>query len=231
MRKLLVALAVLAVLLLVADRASAALASRALADELQRSGGLSARPTVDVGGFPFLTQAVGGRYDRIEVRAEDVPAGEVRLAGLEAVLNGVQVPLGDALSGSVAAVPVDRVDARVRLAYDVLARRSGGRRLSVAPAGARVRVTGSVEVLGQTVSATALSRVALDGDVVVVTAESFEVGNGVANAVLSRALGDRFDLRVPVRGLPYGLRVEQVSVEPDGVVVTAAAVDAVLTRP
>lgn len=231
MRKLLVAVAVLFVLLLVADRACAALASRVLADELQRSGGLSSRPTVDVGGFPFLTQAVGGRYDRIEVRAEDVPAGEVRLAQLEAVLTGVQVPLGDALSGTVGAVPVDRVDARVRLAYDVLSRRSGGRRLSVTPAGDRVRVTGSVEVLGQAVSATALSRVALDGDVVVVTAESFEVGNGVANAVLSRALGQRFDLRVPVRGLPYGLRVERVTVEPDGVVVTAVAVDAVLTPP
>ena len=49
-----------------------------------------------------------------------------------------------------------------------------------------------------------------------VTAESFEVGNDLANDLVTRALRGRFDLRVPVDGLPYGLQVDGVRVRPEG---------------
>ena len=125
-------------LLAVADRAGAAVAERVLADELQRSGGLSSRPEVDVRGVPFLTQALGGRYDRIDVVARDVDAGEVAgtqvvVPRLAATLRGARVPLSDALSGAVAEVPVDRVDARVLLPFSVLQRTSDVGDLTVAP--------------------------------------------------------------------------------------------------
>lgn len=231
MRRTLIALALLAVVLLLADRAAAAYAGNALATELQRVGALRERPTVEVAGFPFLTQALGGRYERIEVAADDVPAGEIALSRFEAVLSGARVPLSDALGRDVDQVPVDLVEARVRLAYDVLSQRSGSRRLTVTPAGDRVRVVGSVEVLGRTLSAAAVSTVTVEGDEVVLTASSFEVGGSVASAALTRALRDRLDLRVPVRGLPYGLVVERVAVQPDGLVVTATARDTVLAAP
>lgn len=224
-------LLVLVALLVVGDRGAAAYAGRSLAGELQRTGGLTAAPSVDVGGFPFLTQALRGRYDRIEVRASDVPAGEATLSALEAVLTGAEVPLSDALSGAVERVPVEQVEARVRLPYDELSRRSGGRRLTVAPEGDRLRVRGEVEVLGRTLMASALSTVALEGDTVVVRAQSFDVAGGAVDAVLTRALGDRLDLRVPVRDLPYGLVLRDVSVQPEGVVVGASASDTVLSRP
>lgn len=229
--KRLVALVVLLGLLLVADRAGAAFAGRAVAQQAQAEAGLAAAPEVRIGGFPFLTQALAGRYAQVHVRASDVPAGEVRLSELEAVLTGVEVPLGDALSGSVASVPVSGVRARALLAYGELTRRSGDRRLTVAPAGeGRVRVTGRVEVLGRAVSAVAVSRVEVDGGDVLLTAESYEVGDQAADAALSRALGDRLDLRVPVQELPYGLAVTGVEVLPDGVAVLATAGRTVLGR-
>lgn len=228
MRRLL-GLLLLLVLLVAVDRVAAAYAGRTLATELQRSGGLTSTPTVVVDGFPFLTQAVAGRYSRIEVAAREVPAGDTTLARLDAVLTGVRVPLSQVLSGAVTEVPVDGVDARVLLGYDALSRSSGSRRLTAEAAGDRVRVRGEVELLGQRLRGAAVSTVALEGEDVVVTAQSFEVGNRVADALLTAALRDRFDLRLSVRDLPYGLAVDAVTVQPAGVLVHATARDTVLT--
>lgn len=228
MKRLGIALVVLLALLLVGDRVAASLAESAVASEVQSSTPLTAEPEVDVTGFPFLTQALAGRYEQVEVRATDVPAGDLTLRRLDATLTGVQVPLSDVVSGSVGPVPVERVRARALVSYDELERRAGDRRLSLEPAGDRVRVTGSVQVLGQTLSATALSRLeVVDGDLVV-TAESYEVGNQAVDDLLSRALGDRLDLRIPVTGLPYGLTVTGVDVRPEGVSVVASATGTVL---
>lgn len=230
MKRLVVTLVVLLVLLLVADRVGAAVASRAVADQVQTAGSAT-QAEVEIGGFPFLTQALGGRYDEVEVVARDVPAGDLTVSRLEATLRGVEVPLSEAISGSVRSVPVASVDARALLAYDELAGRSGDRRLALAPAGDRVRVTGSVRVLGQTVSVTAVSRLEVTEGELVVTAESYEVGNAAADALLTRALGGRLDLRIPVTGLPYGLQVTGVEVQPDGVVVLARGGATVLSAP
>ncbi len=215
-------------LLVVADRGGAYLAGRAVAARLQDSAGLAARPTVTIDGFPFLTQAARGSYGQIQVRARDVPAGSTRLAELGATLRGVQLPLSDVVSGRVEQVPVERIDARVLLSYADLTRRSGDRALTVSQAGDRVRVRGSVRVLGRTLAASAVSAVTVEGDEVVVTAESFQVGNSVADAVVSRALRGRLDLRIAVGNLPYGLAVQDALVGADGVTVRAVSRDAVL---
>ena len=227
---------VLLLLLVAADRVAAAVAERVLADELQRSGGFSSRPEVDVRGVPFLTQALEGRYDRIDVVARDVDAGEVAgtqvvVPRLSATLRGARVPLSDALSGAVTEVPVDRVDARVLLPFSVLQRSSDVGDLTVAPEGDRLRLRGTVEVLGREVSGSALSRLTVEDGSVVVTAESVEVGNDLADDLLGRALDGRFDVRVPLRALPYGLQIDAVTVQPDGLAVRAGATDTVLSAP
>ncbi len=220
---------VLLVVLVVGDRLAAGFAARAVAAQLQSAAALAEPPEVAVGGVPFLTQAVRGRYDRLEVRAVRVPAGEVSFAELTATLSGVGVPLTDILSGTVDSVPVDVVDGRGLLSYDTLSRRSGDRDLTVTPVGNRLRVEGSVPVAGRRLAAAAVSSVTIEGNDLVVTAQSIEVGNSAADAVLSRALRGRLDLRVPIGRLPYGLQVTGVAVEPDGVAFRAGARDVVLT--
>ena len=227
---------VLLVLLVAADRVGAAVAERVLAEELQRSGGFASRPDVEVRGVPFLTQVLAGRYDRVDVVARDVDAGEVagtpvQVSRLSATLRGARVPLGDALDGTVTSVPVDRVDARVLLPFSVLQRSTDVGDLTVAPEGDRLRLRGSVEVFGQEVTGSALSRLTVEDGAVVVTAESVDVGNDLANDLLGRAVEDRFDVRVPLRGLPYGLEVQAVTVQPDGLAVTARGADTVLSTP
>lgn len=231
MRRLLIFLIFLLVLAAVGDRVAAGFAARTVASKLQSAAGLPERPDVDIAGVPFLTQAVAGRYQRVEVSADAVPAGELSFSELTATLTGVQVPLSDVRTGDIDEVPVGMVDARVLLAYDELSRRSGNRRLTVTSAGDRVRVTGSVQVLGRTVEATAISALTVEGEELVVTAESFEVGNDAADAAVTRALRGRLDLRIPAGDLPYDLMLRSVEVEPGGVVLRATARDVVLSAP
>jgi hypothetical protein len=94
----LVTLLTLFVCAVAADRVSLALTQRAVATQLETSGGLSARPDVSIRGLPFLTQALAGKYDDVEVSARDVTAGGGRLSKLDVTLRGVHVPLSDALS-------------------------------------------------------------------------------------------------------------------------------------
>jgi len=159
--KWLVGLLVLVALLVGADRVAEHVAAGVLADRLQTE--LGSRPTVEIDGFPFLTQAVGGSYQRLRVSAPVVRREGLSLRDFSATLTGVHVALGDALGGSLSAVPVDRLDAGALVAYDDLTQLAGpGLRLAGDPNG--VRVTGRVAALGRQVDVSAVSSVALAGD-------------------------------------------------------------------
>lgn len=200
-----------------------------IAERAQRSAGLPAPPDVEVRGRPFLLQALRGRYDDIGVRAADVPGGQVDLDRLDVQLTGVRVPLGAALSRSVGEVPVDAVSTRAVVGYDELTASVADRGLQVTPAGeGLVRVTGRVGVFGRTLRAAAVSRPSIDDGTLVVRAERFEVGSEVADRLVSRALGNRFDFDVELEPLPYGLVPQSLAVEPGGVVLLADAAGTVL---
>lgn len=226
-------LALLVVLLVVvsgaAELAAPRVVERVIAERAQRSAGLPALPDVEARGRPFLLQALRGRYDNIGVRAADVPAGQVDLDRLDVQLTGVRVSLGAALSRSVGEVPVDAVSTRAVVGYDELTALVADRGLQVTPAGeGLVRVTGQVEVVGRTLQAAAVSRATVDDGTLVVRAERFEVGSEVADRLVSRALGDRFDFRVELEPLPYGLVPRSLTVEPGGVVLLADVAGTVL---
>ena len=56
MRKLLIGVIILAVLLVAADRISAAVAENRISDRLTSAYGLAGKPGVTITGFPFLTR-------------------------------------------------------------------------------------------------------------------------------------------------------------------------------
>lgn len=228
MRRLLVVLVVLVALLAVADRYLVHLAERTVAKQAQSSAGLRERPTVVIHGFPFLTQAVRGRYQRIDVSATDLDRGGVRLARLDVTLLGLQLPLRDALRGSVTSIAVESLDASAVVSFADLAHRSGVMGMTIEPEGTDLRVTGRVKVLGQTVSASALSRVSLRGGRIAVTARSVRVLGQTSPGVVN-ALAGVLDLLVPVGTLPYGLRLTGLEVTPAGVLLHARAGPTVLS--
>lgn len=222
MRRLLTAVVVLVVLLVAADRITVAVAASVIASRMQVSAGLDSKPSVSIRGFPFLTQAIAGRYDHVVFRTGPLAREGVRLSQLEVSLTGAQIPLSEALSGTVRSVPVSGMTATATVTYADVAKRGGIAGISVVPLGSGVRVTGRVTVLGQTVSAATDSTVRLEGRAIVITAQRVSV-LGQSSGLLNSALAGRFDFRVPVGKLPYGLVLSGVRATPAGLVLAAGS--------
>jgi hypothetical protein len=228
-KKLGLAVLVLVVLLLVADRAGALYASRSLADEVQASARLDEPPGVDITGFPFLTQALAGRYERIEVVATNVPTGDLVLSRVDATLHGAQVPLSDVLSRAVDDVPVEQVMARALVPYEEISQSYQGQELLVEPDGDRLLIAGELQVSDRTVAAEALASVeVVEGDLLV-TPEEVVLGEEGDTQELTEAVRDQLQARVPVPQVPYDLQLTGVQVRPDGVRLEAEGTDVVLS--
>ncbi|SNR48168.1 LmeA family phospholipid-binding protein [Blastococcus mobilis] len=226
------ALVVVAVLLLgltvVLDRVAVGVAEDRVATELPAEGALQDAPEVDIAGFPFLTQAVGGSYDDVRISLTAADLGQPEGTRADLFLQGVHVPLSAALSGSVREVPVDRIDGTATLPYPLLAAQLGAD-TEVAREGDRLRITRTVEVLGRQLRLTAVGRVELEGgELVVDVQEADGAGVKVPGFVLDRAV-DLLDLRYPVPPLPFGLQVTSVRPAAEGVDVELQAVNTVLT--
>ena len=229
MKALIISLVVLLGLLVVADRVTVNIAEQKVAEQIARQGGLDGTPAVDITGFPFLTQAIAGHYDdiRIALTAQELkqPAG----TRANVSLRGVDVPLSDALSGSVSQIPVDRVDGTATLSYALLAAQLGGDS-TLRREGNGLRITKTVTVLGQTLPLSATGTVRLDGNVLVLdVADVTGAGVQVPRAMLSR-VSHLLDLSYRVPALPFGLKLTSVRPAAAGVVVTVAARHTVLRR-
>ncbi|MFL6127607.1 MAG: DUF2993 domain-containing protein [Mycobacteriales bacterium] len=228
MRRLLIAVVVLAALLVLADRVGVVLAERALADQVRTEMDLQQTPTVSIRGIPFLTQALRGRYQEVRVELPDVDSGQLQNVGVHARLLGVHAPLGKVLRRQLDEVPVDRITAELTIGYAELARASGVSGLRITRAGDALRLSGSVQVLGRQLDASAVGRVQVVGDDIVITAERAEIGGvEVPQAVLDVA-ARLLSFRVTPRGLPLSLRITGVRIGDTSLEVTAVSDDAVL---
>lgn len=226
MKALLVVVLLLGGLFVVADRVTVGLVETRVAREIAAAAALPGTPEVDITGFPFLTQAVEGRYDDVRI---SLTADELGQQGTTAAvrLTGVHLPLSTVLSGDVQEVPVDRIEGTATLSYDLLSDQLGGDS-TLGPEGDGLRVTKTVEILGYTLPLTATGTVTLDGDELVVDVENASgAGVDVPGFLVDRA-SDLLDLRYAVPALPFGLQLTSVTPAPDGVVVEVEATDTVL---
>ena len=129
-RKLGIGLFVLVALLLVAlvavDRVAAAVAADRVAqqakDELVARGiTVPADPTASIGGFPFLTQVVGGRYQKVTIKVDRPQANNVELNDITAVATGVNAKAGDVMNGT-GTVTADQVTGTANFGWDAVRR-------------------------------------------------------------------------------------------------------------
>ncbi len=227
MRALLVVLLLLAGLGLLADRVAVGIAEDRVAQELVGKGGVVGTPEVDIAGFPFLTQAVAGRYEDVRVALDAEELGQPGGTRASVSLRGVQVPLSAVLSGSVTEVPVDLIDGAATLSYELLAAEIGAG-TTLAPEADGLRIDSTVEVLGRTLPVSAAGTVALEGDQLVIDVDR-ATGAGVElpSFLVDRA-SDLLGLRYTLPELPFGLRITGVAPAVDGVQVRVEAADAVL---
>lgn len=227
---LLVALLAVAGVLVIGDRVAAAYAQNSASDFLVVHAPFEEKPTVRVHGVPFLTQALRGRYDDVEVSGGGLQLGDIRGASLDAHLRGVHLGLRDIVKRDVRQLAIDRVDGNVTLPYPELARLSGVSGLTLTGDSGGVRVT-----LG--VSVPLIGRVQLSGTADIVLSGSnirlkltklAAVGVSVPSLVLSQ-LSQAVQVPIAIPALPYGLMISSVAAADTGVVVHGAASDVVLT--
>jgi hypothetical protein len=233
--RLLAAVGVLAVIGFGADRLAAHAAADRIATTVQSDAHLSHRPGVTVGGFPFLLQVVKGRYDQIEVTANDLfESGQLQPTVLRLEFAGVHIAASNVLNGGVRRIAVDTVTGVATIPFADLqaaAHVAGLSGLSAVPGSANeVRFTEAVSVSGAKLDVQVTARVTVANGSVVVTAHDLVAGGtplpaAVTNSLLSRAA---FSVKLP--GLPAGVQVTGVTVTPTDVLVSVSATRLVLTR-
>jgi hypothetical protein len=121
-RGLLIALLVVVAVLVGVDFGARWIAEDRVAVALQDALDLPNPPDVDVRGFPFLTQALAGRYDDVGLSAPGIAYGELRDITLTADLAGVSLPLENLVNGQVRRIPAEQVTASARVNPTDLAR-------------------------------------------------------------------------------------------------------------
>jgi hypothetical protein len=115
MRRLVIAVLVLAGLLVAADFGAAALAESAVSRQMRAQLGLADDPAVRVNGFPFLTQAVAGEYPSVDVDANRISVGALRELSVSAQLRDVEAPLSMLLGSGEKTLRVREVEGTVRV--------------------------------------------------------------------------------------------------------------------
>ncbi|NUK00871.1 DUF2993 domain-containing protein [Streptomyces lunaelactis] len=161
--KLVAAVVMCTVTLLIADRLAEFYAQTKAAAGLQKSLGLATRPDVDIHGFPFLTQVLDERIDRVDVTVPDVSADRVSLAEVRATAKDVRI-VGDAPTSIKGAV-IGKLDGEVLLSFDDLNRELGASQLRFTGSGAdAVRVNGELVVAGQDLRVRAQAHIQRDNE-------------------------------------------------------------------
>jgi hypothetical protein len=226
-KALLVVLALLLGLLVLVDRVAVGYAEGQVATQLAEKGDLQGTPEVDIAGFPFLTQAVGGRYDDVRISLTAAELGQPEGTRADVTLRGVEVPLSSVVSGSVEEVPVESVDGTATLSYALLSEQLGGD-TTLRREGDGLRITKTVDVVGQTLPLTAVGTVTLEGNELVVDVEEASGAGVEVPDFLVNRVADSLDLRYAVPALPFGLQLTDVTPAEDGVDIRVQATDTVL---
>jgi hypothetical protein len=234
LRRIVIVLVLLLGLAVATDYVARLEAQRVVAIRIQRSEGLSQRPTVSLRGFPLLTQAIRGVYREVDIDLSHVPApGGLRVDRLEVRLFGVHLPprylLGDRPSG----VPVDLAQLTGTVGYstldDLLAqqlRQGLGQVRLAGGSNGRLRVEGRYTGLGGPLSFTGEATLAARNGRVTLTVSPGSLTD--LPAASRGAVAGSLSRSIDLGHLPLGLKVTDVSAAAAGVSVTARATHVVL---
>jgi hypothetical protein len=217
----------LVVVLVVLDRVGAVVASQVLASKIKTDEHLAQRPDVSIGGFPFLTQAIEGKYSDVKVTVHDLSLNRLDVSTFKVQLHGAHIKLGAALHGNVHRVPVDRADGQATITYAAMDAYLKPKHLRVSPgANGQLKVTGSVTIAGHELTASGTGTATLAHNVIDVHVH--QVSAGVGTHVGHLSLAQRINFSLPLTGLPFQISLGSVKATSDGIVASGSATNLVL---
>lgn len=242
-RKLVIALLCLVGVAVIVDFGAAAYAEYRVSRALRVGADLSADPAVIFHGFPFITQAMHGDYDDVEIRAQGRLPDAVGETFVEASLQGVTIPPGSLIDGDVRAVPVKRLSGRMRIEATELGQLLGipDLQISAPPAdksdgtggsggsgrttNGAIVLTGTVPVNGVETKISVRADLLIDGTQVRLVATDYYYGpNGERTdmtglEVVRPAILQQFSRILDTRQLPFGVVPTRVAAEGSQIVI------------
>ncbi|MBE1486689.1 hypothetical protein H4W31_002327 [Plantactinospora soyae] len=234
---LIILLLVLGGLLVIADRVSAGIAERVVADQvdqqLTKQNVQSSAPEVTVGGFPFLTQVLGGRYDSINVVLRDLQGPvqgtttTVRVPELTADARNVTASL-DTLRTGQGEVTAETVQGTATVAYDSVVALIDRPGVELREQDGKLAVTAPVRVpiLEQNLTVRGTAKLTVQGTDIVINFERLTADDLPDNPAIQSfisAFAQQLSVRVPLPALPFELELQEVRPMPNGLAVTGSA--------
>lgn len=214
LRRTAIALAVLVLLLVAADRIAVAVVEHEAAEKISDSPKVQVTggATVDIAGFPFLTQVADRDLPQVRARLKGL---RTRVAGKPFEISRVDATLHDVrLSSGYDSGVADRAEGTALIPYAQLSR--------IAPAGVKLgwggtdasdhgllQVTGKISLFGHTFTPTVSAGVqALDGTSVSIRASSVP---HLGMPGIDKAVRQRTNFVRKIAGLPEGFRLDKVA--------------------
>jgi len=213
-RNVLITLVVVIVgLLVAADRIAVVYAQNAIATKIQQQAQLSAKPSVTIEGFPFLTQVLARDLRQVDISASNVREDNVTISQINATATGVHV------NSSFNQVTIDQVNGNALISFDSIAGALPAP-LSTAtitadpsagPNGVNVNLGDGIATITGQVTLTNPTRANLH----------IENVGGLAGLVGGGLTQQDYPIDIPT--LPAGLTVDKIAVNSQGIVLYATA--------
>ncbi len=205
---------VIVALLVALDFAARVAAQDVMATKIQQQG-LSQKPDVTIGGFPFLTQVIAKDFQQVTISTTNLTAGPVTITSINATATGIRLNSYSSASGTITRVTGTAVISFASLG-NTLSQQMGPLGSLLNGAGLNLTAAGPDEVKASLnlllASGSATWRVTrLSGDRLHISLVS---SNGLPSSLLNSIQS----LTVQIPKLPLGLTINSISVTPNGVV-------------
>ena len=219
LRIVLIVLIILIALLVAADFAARAFAENKAASEIQQQG-FPKKPSVNIEGFPFLTQVASKEFSDIQISSSNVTEGPLDIASIDATLKNVHI------NGAFSGGTIDSLNGTATITFTALAN------AMTAEAGP----LGQLANGGLTLSADGPNKVKATLNAVVFSGTAVwqvtATGNNGINIQLVSTGGLPASLLSPIKDiplqlpkLPLGLKIQSISVNSSGLTGTLTGTD------
>jgi hypothetical protein len=213
------------------DAAARTGAESLLERNIQDVTGVVETPEVEVRGSFLLIQAIRGAYDEVEVSVVDVRSGPLQVQRVEATLHDVRVPFRDLVLRDIRRVGIGRAEDRVTLQFTDLNSyfEVTGRPLRLAGAeDGSVTMSGSFNVLGQTIPVSSKVKLSVDESQLRITPVEIDTGDASLSQATRLLLDQRLNLTVPLDTLPFGQQLTEVTSDEKAIYLGARSTGVVL---
>ena len=212
---LLVVVILILAILGIGDQVAKSVAQNDIAQQVQQSG-LSAKPSVNIEGWPFLTQVLGH-----DLKTVDISANNVTADGSKVAFNFTATATGVHLNSSFNGATVDQINGQALLPFSSVEGLLpiGGATVSADPADGpnAIKADLSIASVTGTVKQSGANQIVIQ----------LNSAGGLAS-LLGSVAGTSYTIDIPK--LPAGLVVKSVSVTSQGIVATASASNTTFTQ-